>query len=643
MFNKKLVWIVAVSVLFSGCVESTKSVTKESFEAQKRDFFIESQKPIPPKMKALGKEFSSLLYNEKWKEAEALIAHEDDLSSWSRVYGASRIILNLIANEKVDILEQLVNKKLSIPMVEWKSNYKFLEKAYRQEKWESLKFLVTKGGYPFDKKFWMKPDGYRDYRPMQKIVKDKNIELLKLLVEHKIPVKAKHYKHDSPLIMAVKVENLEMIKLLVDAGANPNYNSLEGESAVALAQKSKDSSIRNYFQGDISSKSFSLDFLNKAIEKKDFALVKKIVDTKLNLNRKAKDYYERTPLEVAIDRGTTEIVNYLLDHGADINHHFGSYNKYNALYEMVSEDNGVELVKSALKHGVDVNVKVNKKSSALGRAFHSGKVGLACAKLLVENGAILNEVTNYDDQLPIHTALDKQDDALSNLIIDRMVKEGDKNLLSQKDEYGNTPLHYAVWGGSEEIINRLIKLGVDTKVKNNEGLQAISFSHNRKVLAQMEPYSTDKASIGEAYCKAYVRNRGDKSKRNHCNVIAKHYADIGKHADAINYYFLGNSMDMVKQYASDDSWMRKCNCKGYYAYFDIASAYLLSGDKERAKVFYNKLLKPYSSSDEQWLKLKFMILNMQHRGDDKKAKEVWREVWKEAYGGDFFKDSKIKF
>ena len=640
MFKRGGVGIFVTMVILNGCINVEKTVTEESFNVQKRDFFIESQKPIEPKIKELKKELSSLVYREKWKEAKELISKQDDLSTLSRVDYMFKVILTLIRYEKIDILEQLVDKNFSIPMVEWSSHYKFIEEAHSDKRWRSLKFLMTKGGYPFDKKIWLKSDGYKDYRAMQDIVKSKDIDLLKWLIEKKIPVKAKYYKGDSPLIMAVKEENLKMIKILVKAGANPNYISLQEESAVALAQKSKDSAIQNYFKGEINSKSFSIDFLNKAIEKKDLPLIKKIIASGLNINKKSKGYYKKTPLEVAIDRGTTKIVNYLLDNGADINYPFGEYNQYTALYEMVSEDNGVELVRSAIKHGADVNAKVNNRISVLGRALNSGKTGLACAKLLVENSVILNEVTTYDKQLPLHTALEKEDEALSKLILNRMVKEGAKNLLSNKDESGNTPLHYAIWSDFEDIINQLIKLGVDTKAKNIEGLEPIAYSNSAKVLNKMELLSSDKASIGQAYCMVKVKGETDKSKSKHCNTIAKHYADIENHSDAIKYYFLANNLDAIKEYSSNDDWITKCNCKGYYAYFDIASAYLLSNNQTRAKEFYKKLLIAFYGEDETWLGLKFKLLEHQHKGYGIKAKEIWSELWKEKYKEEFFKESK---
>ena len=45
-----------------------------------------------------------------------------------------------------------------------------------------------------------------------------------------------------------------------------------------------------------------------------------------------------------------------------------------------------------------------------------------------------------------------------------------KNLLTLKDQDGNTPLHFAAYRGNIDIINELIKRGCDIEIKNNSGL-----------------------------------------------------------------------------------------------------------------------------------------------------------------------------
>lgn len=630
-------WVYIVFVFIG--IGFTTWATLKTLEMQKQQRYSYSSQQeipnVPPELKKFKSELLDLLHDEKWDESKALIEKQNDLSELSKIDYMFQVIFTLIDTQKVELLTLMIDKKLSIPVISKSSGRDFIKHSYEKKNWKMLKFLMTKGGFNFDPIIWMKKDGYRDDRPMQSVIKEIDIEMLKWIIEKKIPVKSKFYKNKSPLMVAIEAESLEMVKILIEAGANPSYKNLKGDSAIGLSQKSENKEIQSYFGLKVSASTFTISMLNEAIEKKNLNYVKRIIKSGIDANQEAKGQRGKAPLEVALNMGNIEILDYLLENGVDVNRPFGS--DYNAVYESVSKNNGLEILRSVLKHGAKVNIP-NNKHSALDKAFAPRGDWIDRAKLLVENNVSLTTKINDNGQLALHASLEHPDESLSQMIIDRMVKEGNVKALSVADDgNGDTPLHYAVMYQRTAIVNRLLKEGVDTKAMNNRKVQAISYASTKELLELLESYSDHKPSISDSYCMVNVVEKFDKSKVKHCQTTAEYYESTKDTAEAIWYYFLANDLESVKRYSKDMSWIHNCNCHGYYAYMDIAHAYLLSDDIENAKKYY-LLLAEASSLDmyKKWMMKRFKVLEGLHAGYGEKAKKLWTEVWQARYKEDFF-------
>ena len=587
------------------------------------------------KFELLQKELNGFTYNAEWDKMKTTLEGYDNLTELSKVDYMFSVIKSLIVDEKIELLEMMTDSNLSIPKIKEVSGRDFVEYAYNEKKWKALKFLMTKGGFTFDKKILMKEDSYSGNRALQFAIKDKDIETVKWLIEKEISVKAKYYKGNSPLMFAVKADSLEMIKLLVKAGAKPNYRNLEGNSAIAYSQKSKSSEIKSYFETKISSDTFSTKMLNEAIKKEELALVKQIVASGIDVLESEKKQWGKTPLEVAVEAGNVKILDYLLNNGVDINQVWNEFGE-TSLSEMISHENAMELIKCALKHGADVN-SATTAYNPLDRAFAPRGDWLDRARLLIEHNASLITPINRQNQLALHASLEHKDDALTNLIIDKMVKEGNSKFLSAEDENGDSPLTYAIWKKKLDIIKKLLKLGVNTKAMNNKKVQPISYANTKEMLELLEPYSDHKPSISDSYCMVYVENKFDKSKVSDCQKIAEYYESTKNHAQSIWYYYLANDLESIKRYSQDMSWIKDCDCNGYLAYMDIANAYLLSGDMEKAKKSYTTLaeLSKYENNKE-WMKYRFEVLEGLHTGYGVKAKKLWSDLWREKYKEEYF-------
>jgi ankyrin repeat protein len=133
-----------------------------------------------------------------------------------------------------------------------------------------------------------------------------------------------------------------------------------------------------------------------------------------------------TPLYWAIKYGRIEIVQMLIDAGADVNAKDDSDST--PLY-VAAEFGKTEIARMLIGAGVDVNMKNVIGSTPLHEAAHNGRVKIA--HMLIDAGANVN------------------------------VQDGD----------GETPLHLAANNGSVEIAKMLIDAGADETILNDEGLR----------------------------------------------------------------------------------------------------------------------------------------------------------------------------
>lgn len=632
----KAVWIY-VTVLVASTAFATWGILKlEHEQREQASLFMKQSTVLNSELKVFKEKLSELLYERNWQEAKVLIESKNDLSEFSKVDFMFRIIFQLIDNQQVELLGLLIDKQLNIPIISKSSGRDFIDYSYKKKKWKALKLLMTKGAFPFDKALWMRNDSYHKKRPLQFVIQQKELEVLTWLIKEGVPVKAKFYEGKSPLMLAVEADSLEMIELLVVAGAKISYKNLEGFSAIALSQKSKEQKVLAYFASKVSADTFTIAMLNEAIKKNDLALIKRIVPSGIDMSQKAiTGYDKKIPLEVAIYEGNVTILDYLLSYGMEVNQRFGAY-EYDAVYESISQHNGLEILRCLLKHGAEVNPQ-ESKHSALDQAFAPRGDWVDRAKLLVEHNASLTKKINRDGQIALHASLEHPDEKLTELIIDKMLKQGYRKELSLQDAQGETPLHDAVAYNKPKIVQKLLDLGVDTKILNKRKVQAISYATTEKLLKLLEPYSDHKPSISDSYCMVYVLGKFEKNKIKHCADTAKYYESTKEHTEAIWYYFLANDLESIKRYSKDMSWIESCNCRGYYAYMDIAHAYLLSNDIESTKKYY-LLLAEASRSEmyKKWMVRRFKILEGLHEGYGEKAKQLWDEVWKERYKENFF-------
>ena len=165
----------------------------------------------------------------------------------------------------------------------------------------------------------------------------------------------------------------------------------------------------------------------------------------------------------AAEFGTSEIVQLLLERGADVN-------SKNALHKAVIAGN-TDTATLLLDHGASVNITARDSENALHKAAGSGKVEMV--QILIEHGANINAVS-CDDVTAWHKAA-----ASGHLdIVQLLIQHGAS--INVKSKNGVTPLHKSVRSGNEELVKMLIKEGADINSADFRGAVPILIAVSEK-------------------------------------------------------------------------------------------------------------------------------------------------------------------
>ena len=146
-----------------------------------------------------------------------------------------------------------------------------------------------------------------------------------------------------------------------------------------------------------------------AVVKKDYDLVKELIENKVNINDTNED--EETPLMVASQYGNFEISKLLIINGADVN----LTDKYKQTpLHWASLKGHLHICELLISSGADVNYVDEYERTPLHLAAENNHF-LVC-KLLIRSGADINHI-NIDNEKPIDLAMD-------NKIIKLLIENG---------------------------------------------------------------------------------------------------------------------------------------------------------------------------------------------------------------------------
>lgn len=172
----------------------------------------------------------------------------------------------------------------------------------------------------------------------------------------------------------------------------------------------------------------------------------------VNVNRN--HFFTReTPLIEAAANGHVDVVNLLIENGADVNLKGEAW--YGPLHS-ASANGHIEVVKILLENGADVNIFHHNKP--LHNAAMNGHIEVA--EILLAHGADIN-AKGINEAAPLHTAVSNNQLAMAKWLLS---KGANVNPIAS---YGCTPLHSAGWRNNVDIGKILLEHGADPTLECN--------------------------------------------------------------------------------------------------------------------------------------------------------------------------------
>ncbi|XP_014278911.1 putative ankyrin repeat protein RF_0381 [Halyomorpha halys] len=276
------------------------------------------------------------------------------------------------------------------------------------------------------------------------IVRSSNAaEMLKLLKDHRVPLNIRNKEGLAPLHIAT---DPSVVKMLLDLGADVNFTTRNGETALHTASASGSLEVvKVLIQGgariDIKDDRGITALMTAAKNSKSNILVIYLLLSGADLTLKSKR--ERTALHYAAEGGCTDCALTLLDHGSDPKAR--SIWGWTPLIE-ASEDGFLDMVKLLISRGVPLNDKDCDGDTALHKAAQRGHIDIV--KELVDQGADLT-AKNNGGWTPLMEASHRGYLDIVKFLMGRGAP------LDDKANNGDTALHKAVRKGHIEVVKEL--------------------------------------------------------------------------------------------------------------------------------------------------------------------------------------------
>ncbi len=241
-----------------------------------------------------------------------------------------------------------------------------------------------------------------------------------------------------------------------------------------------------------------IDALVMACGEGDLDFAKTLINSGIDVNGIGTEGY--TPLMIAVSNDEVEIVEFLLQQGADINL---TFNGWTALME-AADEGALSSMKLLLKAGAKVDYYWTQDSpTAISMAASEGH--LDCIQLLLDNGANINGTGKSLPPLHIAAAEDR------TAIIDYLIAKGVN--INKKDAGGRTALMYAAAEGQDNTIKKLIESGADISIVDANGASAKDYA-----ISEEEYETTD-----------HLNNEEDE-------VLGMHSENLGNLSEALGKY-----------------------------------------------------------------------------------------------------------
>ncbi|KAK3757516.1 hypothetical protein RRG08_050398 [Elysia crispata] len=298
------------------------------------------------------------------------------------------------------------------------------------------------------------------------------IELVELLCKLK-NIEINSTDRISALMGAAEIGRIDIVKLLLNFGADPRKENYKGELALTYALKNGHIECANVLLHNHKPSEQKLQGMAEVAVKKSQLESLEFLASHCNI-----DEISQSLMEEGILTCDSRIVQFLIDHGADINGTCGrncpallialiigrSY--YNS--PLIRKDcNQLDMIKFLVESGASVN-RVNPNKSPLVVAIENN-CNLDVQLSLLEHGADVNEIGDDEGNKPL-TAVFARRSTRHPTFLEAFLKAGADPNKANSD--GKTALHLAVCINEDDLgsIKQLISAGADLEACDSDGM-----------------------------------------------------------------------------------------------------------------------------------------------------------------------------
>jgi len=346
-------------------------------------------------------------------------------------------------------------------------------------------------------------------------LEEQDLTIVKLLLDKKnnTNVNMQDKNGDTALIYAIEKKRLKTINYLLQNGADPNKTDNNGRSSLTLAIEKQHIVILNCLlengadphhrdhkktttlmtaadQGNlivfnqllqkqvdlIATDESGNSALMFAAQNGHLTIIKTIV-TLLEFNAKSQinmqNAYGHTALYIAAQNGHDQIVNYLLQMGADPD--IGD-NNYQVIPLITAVHNGHALVIQKLLEFAKNNISYSPTmlNSALIQAVKNGRAAVIQSLLPFTTNP---ENNSYPTTMLTTTNLIQTVKNKHSVIVEMLIDAGAN--INSKDNEGLSALMWAVKANNFKMVQYLVKKGIDPNRTDNNGNSALIFAINQ--------------------------------------------------------------------------------------------------------------------------------------------------------------------
>ncbi|CAN9469157.1 unnamed protein product [Alternaria alternata] len=346
-----------------------------------------------------------------------------------------------------------------------------------------------------------------------------HVEVVKLVAMHDESRVTARDEHDNSVLDAAAWRgNANMVRLLLEKGAPPNADDGGGPISSACrigAHAAVRVLLEHGAQTETKGDGETWPPLHMAIDEGAWQCVQELLRFKSDANHECSG---GTPLMVAVRAKRLDIVQLLVEHGADVNKRHDEQTA-TALQTAVSQEGGRAMVEWLVDKGADVNLRTPESSPlfdaclegdvdmvrllldkgakvndvcSLWTPLHGAYKSAAVTRLLLEAGASVDEVVAGSERSPLFLAAEwGQTDVVAVLVehhadVDLPYRPADVETLS-----GFTPLLAALKAGHGDTARVLLEAGADTSIKPASGIHPVLYMDTTDLLRMVLEFQPD--------------------------------------------------------------------------------------------------------------------------------------------------------